>query len=95
MKKIIWRNRVSTILGFLIILLAFDGFTDFVHNILLVGLGALVAGFGFTGNKYANNISEKYAIPDDDHNVYSRDEVVVPNNKMSDDPADDVPTVTN
>jgi len=48
MKRIIWRNRASAILGLLVVVVAiFEGPSTWLRSLILVILGLLIAIFGF------------------------------------------------
>ncbi len=46
MKRIIWRNRASAILGFLVMVVPFLGVPDFIRTTLIVLLGFSIMVFG-------------------------------------------------
>ena len=54
MKRIIWRNRASAILGFFVVIVPFLGFYESVRTFLLVllGLAIIILGLVRSGGHY-------------------------------------------
>lgn len=60
MRRIVWRNRASAILGLVVMLVPFTGFPEFIRESLVVIAGLLIAIFGFYHG------STNYALKEED-----------------------------